>query len=73
MQFSPVSKSYCLTNSKRHLRLTLKNTSLLNTIAICSFLLNNMAVTHMSRDTHISVFCILSEKNELLVSQFKMQ
>lgn len=40
-------------------------------IAVCSFLLNRLAVTHTSTDTY-PIFCILSETNKLLISQFKI-
>jgi len=39
--------------------------------AVCSFLLNRLAVTHTSTDTY-PIFCILSETNKLLISQFKI-
>lgn len=42
------------------------------TIAVGSFLLNSLAVTHMSTDTRTPVLCILSEMNKLLISQFKI-
>lgn len=42
-------------------------------MAICSFLLNSLAVTHMKTEVLSHGFCILWEMSEWLILQFKTQ